>query len=180
MGRPSKLSDKQWDEIKDRLLKGEKAADLAREYKVSKVSISERFSERIRTIKSVTNQLLTAEQNLRSLPISEQITVLNFADELRAISSNLASAAKNGAINANRLSGLATARLKSVNEDNLPYSGEELKMVSILTDMANEASKVPLGLLNANKEQVQKFTAPNNTDLRDMTDDELFAIARSG
>jgi hypothetical protein len=33
MGRPSKLTDKQWDKSAQRLLKGEKAADLAREFK---------------------------------------------------------------------------------------------------------------------------------------------------
>ena len=47
MARPSKLTDKQWEEIKSRMLHGEKAADLSREYKVSKASISERVSERL-------------------------------------------------------------------------------------------------------------------------------------
>jgi hypothetical protein len=46
--------------------------------------------------------------------------------------------------------------------------------------MANEASKVPLGLLNANKDQMQKITNPQNSDLREMTDEELFAIASRG
>jgi hypothetical protein len=180
MARPSKLNQKQWEDIKSRLLKGEKAADLAREYKISRVSISERFSERIRTIKDVSNQILIADQNFKALPVSEQISVINFVDDLKAISSNLASAGKYGAINANKLSLLANSQLKSVNEDNIEDSGVTLKMVSVLTDMANEASKVPLGLLASNKEQVQKFNAPNGSDLRDMTDDELFQIARGG
>jgi len=179
MARPSKLTDKQWEEIKSRMLKGEKAADLSREYGVSKTSISERLSERIRTMKSVSNQLVTAEQNLKALPVSEQVTVLNFVDDLKAISTNLASAGKFGAINANQLSRLANQQLNTVNEENL-LTGEgmvALKTVSALQDMANEASKVPLGLLNANKEQVQKFTSTEDSNLREMTDEALLAIA---
>jgi hypothetical protein len=52
-----------------------------------------------------------------------------------------------------------------------------LKLVGALQDLANEASKVPLGLLNANKEQIQKFTSPEDSDLRDMSDEALLAIA---
>ena len=182
MARPSKLTDKQWDEIKSRMLKGEKAADLAREYGVSKTSISERLSERIRTMKTVSNQLVTAEQNLKALPVSEQVTVLNFVDDLKAISLNLASAGKFGAINANRLSELANSQLGTVNEETL-MTGEgmvALKLVGALQDLANEASKVPLGLLNANKDQVVKLNNPQHSDLQGMTDEELFAIASRG
>ena len=55
-----------------------------------------------------------------------------------------------------------------------------LKAVAGLQEMANEASKVPLGLLSANKDQMQKITNPQNSDLREMTDEELFAIASRG
>ena len=182
MARPSKLTEGQWEEIKSRLLKGEKAADLSREYGVSKTSISERLSKRVETMKAVSNQLVTAEQSLKALPVSEQVSVLNFVDDLKAISLNLASAGKFGAINANRLSNLANAQLNTVNDENL-MTGEgmvALKLVGALQDLANEASKVPLGLLNANKEQVLKLNNPQNSDLREMTDEELFAIASRG
>ena len=182
MARPSKLTEGQWEEIKSRLLKGEKAADLSREYGVSKTSISERLSKRVETMKAVSNQLVTAEQSLKALPVSEQVSVLNFVDDLKAISLNLASAGKFGAINANRLSNLANAQLNTVNDKNL-MTGEgmvALKLVGALQDLANEASKVPLGLLNANKEQVLKLNNPQNSDLREMTDEELFAIASRG
>ena len=162
MARPSKLTEGQWEEIKSRLLKGEKAADLSREYGVSKTSISERLSKRVETMKAVSNQLVTAEQSLKALPVSEQVSVLNFVDDLKAISLNLASAGKFGAINANRLSNLANAQLNTVNDENL-MTGEgmvALKLVGALQDLANEASKVPLGLLNANKEQVLKLNNP--------------------
>jgi hypothetical protein len=182
MARPSKLTDRQWEEIKSRMLKGEKAADLSREYGVSKTSISERLSKRVETMKAVSNQLVSAEQNLKALPVSEQVTVLNFVDDLKAISLNLASAGKFGAINANRLSELANSQLGTVNEETL-MTGEgmvALKLVGALQDLANEASKVPLGLLNANKDQVVKLNNPQHSDLQGMTDEELFAIASRG
>jgi hypothetical protein len=182
MARPSKLTDRQWEEIKSRILKGEKAADLSREYGVSKTSISERLSKRVETMKAVSNQLVSAEQNLKALPVSEQVTVLNFVDDLKAISLNLASAGKFGAINANRLSELANSQLGTVNEETL-MTGEgmvALKLVGALQDLANEASKVPLGLLNANKDQVVKLNNPQHSDLQGMTDEELFAIASRG
>lgn len=182
MARPSKLTDMQWEEIKARLLKGEKAADLSREYGVSKTSISERLSKRVETMKAVSNQLVSSEQQLRSLPVSEQVTVLNFVEDLKAISLNLASAGKFGAINANKLSGLANAQLNTVTDESL-MTGEgmvALKLVGALQELANEASKVPLGLLNANKDQVIKLNTPQHSDLQGMTDEELFAIASRG
>ncbi len=182
MARPSKLTEKQWDEIKARILKGEKAADLSREYGVSKTSISERLSERIRTMKAVTNQLVKADSNFKALPVSEQVTVLNLVDELKAMSSNLASAGRYGAINANKLSEMAHEQISTIDDESLANGTcfVALKTAQGLTDMANEASKIPLGLLNANKDQMQKINNPQHSDLRGMTDDELFAIASRG
>jgi hypothetical protein len=159
MGRPSKLNDRQWSEIQQRLLKGEKAADLAREYGVSKTRISERFSERIGTVKAVANQLVAAESALRQLPVTEQLQALNLADELRAISAHLAGAAKYSAATSHRLSGIAHAKVQEI-DDAAPLneeSREALKDVAVLTKIANEAATIPLNLLNANKETVKEL-----------------------
>ena len=179
MARTSKLTDAQWNDIEKRMLAGEKAAILAKEYGIDRAQITRKITPSVRNVKTVANQLLNAETALKQLPITQQIATLSLVDELRAISTNLASAAKYGAVNANRLSGLANAQLNTVTEENL-MTGEGLmvlKAVAGLQEMANEASKVPLGLLNANKEQVQKFTSPEDSDLRDMTDEALLAIA---
>lgn len=180
MARTSKLTDAQWNDIEKRMLAGEKAAILAKEYGIDRAQITRKITPSVRNVKTVANQLLTAETALKQLPITQQIATLSLVDELRAISTNLASAGKYGAINANRLSGLANAQLNTVDEEDIESSGVALKMVSVLTDMANEASKVPLGLLNANKDQMQRITNPQNSDLREMTDEELFAIASRG
>ncbi len=107
MGRPSKLSPAQWEQIKQRLIAGEIAADLAREFGVSPTAISTRVSKQVETAKAVANQLVAADTALRSLPISEQVSVLTLADNLRAISMHLAGAAKFGAATAHRLAGIA-------------------------------------------------------------------------
>ena len=143
MGRPSKLTDKQWAEIQKRLLAGEKAADLAREFKVSKTRISERFSERNGTVKAVANQLVAAEVALRQLPVTEQIAALTLADELKAISKHLAGAAKYGAATAHRLSGIAHAKVQEI-DDAAPMddtSREALRDVAVLTKLANESAR---------------------------------------
>lgn len=179
MARTSKLTEAQWHDIEKRMLAGEKAAVLAKEYGIDRAQITRKITPSVRNVKTVANQLLNAETALKQLPITQQIATLSLVDELRAISTNLASAAKYGAVNANRLSNLANQQLNTVTDENL-MTGEglvALKTVGALTDLANEASKVPLGLLNANKDQVQKFTNPEDSDLREMTDEALLAIA---
>ena len=163
MGRPSKLTEKQWTAIGERLLKGEKAADLAREFGVSKTRISERFSKSLETVKAVANQLVTAEAALRALPIAEQVSVLNYADDLRAVSAHLIGAAKYGSATAHRLAGIAHANVLKI-DDAAPLDGdsmETLRGVAALTKLANDASQIGVNLLNANKEAVREMNAPD-------------------
>ena len=159
MGRPSKLNAAQWKEIHARLLAGEKAAALGREFGVSKTAISIRFSGRTETVKAVANQLVAAETALRKLPVTEQVAALNLADELRSISVHLAGAARYGAATAHRLAGIANGKVEEI-DDAKPLdteSLESLKGVAVLTEMANKAAHVGLNLLAANKETVAKF-----------------------
>lgn len=179
MARPSKLTDAQWHEIEKRMLAGEKAAALAKEFKVDRSTISQRLSPGVKNVKVVANQMLEAEYAFKALPVSQQIATVNLMDELRAISTHLAVAAKNSAMSANKLTSLANLHIEKITEDNLtePGTGENLMIADKLQAMANEASKIPMGLLNANKDQVQRISIPDTSALRDMTDDELFAIA---
>lgn len=157
MGRPSKLTEKQWDEIKRRIASGEKASDLAREYGVSKTAISARVSKRIETVKAIANQIVSADQALRALPVSEQLLTLTLVDDLKAISGHLAGAAKFGAATAHRLSGIANAKVQEI-DDAAPLDAaslEALKGVALLTRVANEASTIGVNLLAANKETVK-------------------------
>lgn len=159
MGRPSKLSDKQKSEIQKRLLANEKPSDLAREFKVSPATISRLFSKPLEEIKAVANQLVSAEDALKKLGVSQQLAALQLADELRATSMHLAGAAKFGSATAHRLSGIAHAAVLKL-DDSKPLDDvgvETLKSVVVLTKAANESASIGLNLLAANKDTVKRL-----------------------
>lgn len=172
MARPSKLTENQWAEIEKRMLKGEKASALAKEFKIDRAAITRRISPSVTNIKVVANQLLDADVALKSLTIPQQIATITLFDELKAMSANLASAGKLGAINANRLSELAHEQISSINNESIANGTGfiALKTAQGLTEMANEASKIPLGLLNANKEQVQRINEPEAETVKGLND----------
>lgn len=157
MGRRSSLTEKQWAEIGKRLIAGESTSALAREYGVSKSTISERFSERTNRVKATAGLIVKAETALHSLSISEQISARTLADELRSISMHLAGAGKFGAATAHRLAGIAHGKVNEI-DDAAPISDESLlalKGIAVLTRMANDSSVIGLNLLSANKEMVK-------------------------
>jgi len=157
MARPSKLTEKQWEEIRRRLLNGEKAADLSREFKVSKATISNRVSKRADAVKTVANQIVATNQALAELTISEQLQAVSLSARLMAISDNLASAAHYGAQTAHRLNALANSEVQKVDDAQPLASVESLKGVAALTKLANDSASIALNLLSANKETVQKI-----------------------
>lgn len=159
MGRKSKLSERQWEQLEKRLLAGEQASKLAKEFGVSPATISLRFSKSTKTVKTVANQLVEADAALRALPISQQLMVVSLADDLRAMSTHLAGAGKYGAATAHRLSGIAHAKVQEI-DDATPLDGESiesLKGVAVLTKLANDASTIALNLLAANKDAVKEM-----------------------
>lgn len=164
MGRPSKLTDAQWETIGKRLLAGDSAADLSREFGVSKAAISTRFSKRNETIKSVANQIVETERALSFLNVSEQIAARSLADDLKAISEHLAGAARYGSATAHRLAGIAHGKAAEI-DDSQPLteqSIESLKGIAVLTKMANASSEIGINLLRANKEAIDDI---NRRDL---------------
>lgn len=165
MGRKSKLTDAQWAEVVQRMLEGEAVRALAREFNISEAAIRERKTSQCEEIKSVANQIVSAEKALSALPISAQLTAQNLAAKLRAISENLASAAMHGAATAHRLSALANAEVAKVDDAQplAPQSMEAMRGVAALTKLANDSSSIALNLLAANKETVTKLNAPEST-----------------
>lgn len=157
MGRPSKLTEKQWAEIERRMLEGEAVRRLAREFGVSEAAIRARKSAQVEEIKTVANQIVATEKAMAALPISAQITAQNLAAKLRSISANLASAAQYGAQTAHRLSALANSEVSKVDDAEPLKSVESLKGVAALTKLANDSASIALNLLAANKESVQKI-----------------------
>ena len=158
MGR-SKLTPTQEQQIAQRLASGERGIDLAKEFKVSKSWISQRFSKPAAAVKDVANQLVGAESALRALPVAEQLAALNLADELRAISMHLASAAKYGSATSHRLAALAHSEVAKIDDANPLSSMEALWGVSALTRLANDSGQIGLNLLAANKEAIKDANA---------------------
>jgi len=66
-----------------RLLDGEKPADLAREFGLSKAAFSERFSSRVQHLRAVVQALLRADEALRALPPAAQFAARQMADDMR-------------------------------------------------------------------------------------------------
>jgi hypothetical protein len=162
MGRNSKLTDVQWEEISKRLLDGEKARALAREFEISEAAIRKRLGAQCEQIKVVANQLVVAETNFRALPISAQIKARTLADRLKSISENLADAAHYGALTAHRLAGIANGQAEKVDDAEPEKSVDALQRIAGLTKMANAASEIGINLLRANKETIEAMNKPED------------------
>lgn len=169
MGRPSKLTEAQWNEIKRRLLEGERPADLAREFKISRGAISMQVSKRVEHIKAVANQVVSAERSLGALPVSEQLLTVNLASKLRSISESLASAADLGARTAHRLHALANTEVGKIDDAEPLSSIEALKGVAALTRLGNDSAQIALNLLSANKDAVKRINDAEETPPEEMT-----------
>ena len=173
MARKSKLSEKQWTEIGERLLRGESMASLAREFGVSKSTVSERFAERNSRVKAAASLALQADSAFKVLGFSERVSAQNLIEELRAVSMHLAGAAKYGSATAHRLSGIAHAKVQEI-DDAKPLDAESLeslKGIAVLTRMANESSQIGLNLLNANKDQIKRAQDAAEMEEGDADDD---------
>ncbi|CAB4131993.1 TAF6, C-terminal HEAT repeat domain containing protein [uncultured Caudovirales phage] len=177
MARPSSLSESQLRSIEARLLAGEAMADLAREFGMSYNGLKKRVSatteQTKEQIKSVANQLVSAQVALNELSISSQVLAINLAERLKSISEHLAGAAQYGAMTAHRLSGIANQKAQLI--DDAEPSPDEITMISALTRVSNDASRMGLELLNSNKDLKSK---PNK--LNELSDDELIRIATGG
>lgn len=157
MARTSKLTEKQWADIQKRLLDGEAGRVLSREYGISETAIRKRLSSQCEQIKAVANQVVAADVAFKSLPISSQNFAASLIDELKAISTHLAGAAKYGSATAHRLAGIAHSKVQEI-DDAAPLdesSLETLKGIAVLTRMANDASTIGVNLLNANKDTIK-------------------------
>lgn len=160
MGRKSSLTEKQWQEIGARVMKGEKTSDLAKEFGINKAAISRRFSQQVKSVKSVANQIVAADEALKSLPISQQIDALSLVEELKAISVHLAGAAKFGAMTAHRLSGIAHGQVERIDDADPLKSHNELASIALLTKIANGAAEIGIGILKANKDATPEDDKP--------------------
>lgn len=188
MARPSKLTPGQWEEVGRRLLSGETARALGREFKVSEAAIRKRFgahqsiSSQSAQVRTVAEKLAEANSALEALPAAQRAVAVSLADKLRNISVSLSSAAELGAATAHRLNALANSEVTKVDDASPLQSVESLKGVAVLTKLANDSASIALNLLAANKEAVQKINDNGGAAVpaHELTDDQLAAIASRG
>ena len=146
MGRPSVLNPRTKSEILRRLAMGEKRSALRKEFKLTETTFRRNFSADVSKVRDVGTALATAEMALASLPISAQVSARTLADQLKGISSNVASAALAGSKTATRLATLANEKAEAMGVDLM-----DLPAIAALGKTANEAAGLAMGLLNANK-----------------------------
>ena len=172
MGRKSPLTEHQWAEIEERLLAGESQNQISKDYNVSQRAISKNLSSKVKIVEQVAMQMVEAKKAFDVLPISSRVNAQTLIDRLLNISDHIASAAEYSARNAHKLSRLATDHLESIDSDSLLKDPNTLRVVTGLTNMANEASKIPLGLMSASKEQMQRVNEPEAEQIKTL--DEFY------
>jgi hypothetical protein len=163
MGRPSNLTNKQWDKIGERLLKGEKLSDLAREYKTSKSSISIRFSKRNETIKATASLVLEGKNALNKLTVPEQIAVSKQVELLQSIQDHLLNAANYGASTAHKANMFANIKMESLDPHKSLDDPENLKIakdVIVLAKIANDSSVIGRDFMSDKNRAIEKENQP--------------------
>lgn len=185
MGRPSKLTDAQWSEIERRLLEGETARSLGREFGVSEGAIRKKFgahqkvSAQSTQVRTVAEKIAEANTALAALPPSQRPAAVSLAEKLQNISESLASAAALGAATSHRLSALANVEVSKI-DDAKVLSAESLdamRGVAALTKLANESSNIAINLLSANKETVKIINSAPTAPVRTLDTKKLSSAA---
>lgn len=171
MGRKSKLTPAQWEDVGRRLLAGETARALGREFGLSEGAIRKKFgahqsvSAQSTQVRTVAEKLAEANIALEALPPAQRHVAIDLSEKLRSISQSLASAAELGARTAHRLQALANSEVSKVDDAEPMSSLENLKGVSALTKLANDSASIALNLLAANKDTVTRLnTQPPEPD----------------
>lgn len=157
MGRKSKLTPEQWQEVDRRLAKGDAGRAIARDFGISESQIRARGKEG-QKIKDVAQQLVSARHALASLPISAQITAQTLAAQFEMVAGNMMSVAVLQSGSAHRLASLANSVLATVDDADPLMTATSLKTGIMLADAATDAARVPMGLMTIAKDGFKQRT----------------------
>ena len=170
MPAPSKLTDKQWWDVEKRISEGESMRALAKEYKVTEGTIRHRVNTHLKPMLDVAKQLADAELAKEALSIITQVKIRTLADELKSISVHLTGAARLGAMTSHKLAELANIQVNLIDEENPMASEDAMKSVSALSRMSNDSSQIAISLINANKDQMNKLSNPDEKEVKSIND----------
>jgi hypothetical protein len=148
MGRPSKLTPSQWQQVEVRFLSGEGASALAREFGLDEAAIRRKFRRDSPIVREAAEKLAVAHAALDSLPVAMRPAAIDLADKLRNVSASLASAAELGAATAHRLQALANSEVNKVDDAAPTEDIEALRGIGVLTKLANESAATGLALMS--------------------------------
>jgi len=185
MGRPSKLTDAQWAEVERRLLQGETARALGREFGVTEGAIRQRFgvTTRVSTqstqVQEAARKIAEANTALAALTPTQRPAAISLAEKLQNISESLASAAALGAATSHRLSALANVEVSKIDDAKVlsAESMDAMRGVAALTKLANESSSIAINLLSANKETVKIINSAPAAPVRTIDTKKLSSAA---
>jgi hypothetical protein len=182
MGRPSKLTPAQWQEVERRhLVDGESIRSLAREFGVAHNAIFVRIGPKTKSKKAIANQVAQAEIALASLPPIEQISVRQLADEIKSLALSSTQFAHTNMRTAKHLANVAAASAKKIKPgDIVDGSTPALRSVAAAMAVANEASKAGLSVLSITRDAGKSTPhEPPPTDLgRDIKLDVMALFER--
>ncbi len=149
MAYPPKIAPSQWAEIERRATAGESVTSLAREFGVSEAALRKRgvSQGKVRKVREVAQKLAAAQAEVDALPPSQQHLALSLAEEMRAVSANLASAARYGSATAQRLAQAAHDEIQRAEV----LDEVTLRSVAMITRTANEAGQLGVQLLKSNE-----------------------------
>jgi hypothetical protein len=155
---PAKIAPSQWVEIERRATAGESTSSLAREFGVSESSLRKRgiAQGKARKVRAVAEKLAAAQQELAALPVDQQHLAVSLAEELRAVSANLARAARYGSATAQRLAQAAHDEIQRAEVSDAGLDEVTLRTVAMITRTANEAGQLGVQLLKGNEEMMRE------------------------
>jgi lambda repressor-like predicted transcriptional regulator len=161
MGRKRKLTDDQLQRLQERHIAGESIRSLAKESGIGESSLRALISAQSAQIKSVANQMVSAERAFNKLPISAQISAKTLASKLMRVMDNMASGAELASGSYLRLMMAHNAQAQLVDEsdpmgtkEGNERAGSALLAMAALGKLANQAAEVPMALVNAMKDGI--------------------------
>jgi hypothetical protein len=184
--RPSKLTPEQWAVVESRYASGEGASSLAREFGVNEAAIRRKFVRETPKVREAAEKLAEGQSAVAALPAALQPVAIDLAARLRGISDSLADAAHSGARTAAMLHRIANNQVTKIAEKlaedptaDPMDSQAELQAAAGLTRIGNDAAKLGVDLLAANK-GVMTPDDETDTPIEEMTSGQLQAIIAQG
>lgn len=148
---------------------GESTASLAKEFKVSRAAISNRFSDSVENIKAVAKQIVATNAAVDALPICDRVSAISLADML----ADLGQIARDRVETSAGLARMAKIQMNRIDEKNPMEDPEILQGISALGKLSDEASRAGLAIFDSsNKNKPEAGTEKKRITVLRVVDSE--------